>query len=143
MDDKQLHHSESRTQPRSRSTRVHRIEWAIGIVSGALVAAMLAYLVALGLTRGDGAPSFVIKIENLQQIGNQTHVTFAIRNEGERTAAEVSVRARRAQMPDDDAREITFDYVPARSDRRGTFVYDSVSDVVDDLSLDVVSYREP
>lgn len=123
-------------------TRAHRAEWVIGIASGLLVATMLVYLVALALSRDGGSPSFSVQVEDTRQVGAHTHVTFVLSNDGERTGAEVLVRATLSDGRDEETREMTFDYVPARSQRRGAFIYDEPV-AADRLRLSVLGYRDP
>lgn len=124
------------------SKLVHRVEWSIGIASGMLVAAMLAYLVVLGLSRDGGSPSLAVEIEDVRQVGTHTHLFFVLRNEGDRTGAQVSVRATLAAGEDEEVREITFDYVPPRSQRRGAFIYEEPV-TAGRVRLSVLGYREP
>lgn len=120
------------------------LEWVVGGVAFFFVVVLLGYLFGLGAWVDGQPPRFAIMVENVEQIGNVYQMQVVVTNEGDVTASDVRLRAVLHQdVGPDEARELRFDYLPQRSQRRGAFVFerDPRSGVTVDLS--VTSYVEP
>ncbi len=102
----------------------HWIEWATGIVSAVLVAAMLGWVGYEALTDKDGPPEFRIAITGTGPVSGGHRVEFDITNLATRTAATVNVRG---EILDGDRTvedaEVVIDYVPAQSKSSGALIF--------------------
>jgi uncharacterized protein (TIGR02588 family) len=115
----------------------HPAEWIIGAASALGVLALVAYLAVTAMTEADGPPVFEIAVDDVLPAAGAWHVRVTLRNFGDRTAADVVLRGE-----DDvgEASELTFDYVPAGSMRRGALVF---AQEPNGLELSVRSYTDP
>ncbi|MEO3997267.1 hypothetical protein [Mesorhizobium sp. CAU 1732] len=98
------------------------IEWVVGIASGVLVLAMMLYLAYEALFLDGEPPSFAIVMERSERHDDGFHVTVAVTNTGDETASNVEIAGLQENAGDADT-SLEFDYVPGRSVRRGTFVF--------------------
>lgn len=120
----------------------HPIEWVAGAISAALVLAVLGYLCFRSLS-GDGRPpDFVARVVSVEPAGDLFHVTVSVANTGDETAAGVIVEAALDGEAGDERGEIEFDYVPAGSTRRGSFVFRH-DPARGGLRLSVLGYTNP
>lgn len=99
-------------------------EWVAGGVGLALVAAAVGFTVWEGATESPLPPAFDVGVDRVETLNGLHTVVFTIRNTGETTGAQVTVRVtlRRDGVALDSA-ETTFDYVPAESSRTGGFIF--------------------
>lgn len=135
-----------RAKPGADRPAIPLAEW-LGAGAGALAALVLVgSLLYEALTHADTPPS--LSVRQIADVTDQSSsgeghraVTFAVTNDGGRTAAEVSVVARFA-VAGGDTREtrIVMDFVPRGSEREGTVLLPAGAG---DLALDVAGYREP
>jgi uncharacterized protein (TIGR02588 family) len=116
-----------------------KIEWIVAGISACLFAALVVYLMVLGLFSGASQAAFQITTAQPQQRGHAFYVDFTLMNTGAKSAADVHVAAKSAS---EGPLEIVFDYVPAGSLRRGTLVFSSTEPPAN-LDISVISYREP
>lgn len=98
------------------------VEWVVGIASGALVSAMILYLAYEALFMDGQPPAFAIVMEGSERHDDGFHVTVAVTNTGDETASNVEIAGLQENVGDADT-SLEFDYVPGRSMRRGTFVF--------------------
>ncbi|MBB4016506.1 uncharacterized protein (TIGR02588 family) [Chelatococcus caeni] len=120
------------------------LEWVVGGVAFFFVVVLLGYLLGLGAWVDGQPPRFSIVVESVEQIGNVYQMQVVVTNEGDVTASDVTLRGvLRREVGADEARELRFDYLPQRSQRRGAFVFeqDPRSDAT--MHLFVTGYVEP
>lgn len=90
-----------------------------------------------------GAPTFELRAASPVLPADGAHVEVAVRNPSAVTAAQVEIAGRLtgAGRPA-ETRRLRFDYVPARSERRGMMVF--ATDLADrEVELRVESYATP
>lgn len=98
-------------------------EWVAGGIGLALVLGAVAFTVWEGATQSRRPPDFTIRVDGIEPRNGRHLVLFTVRNTGDTTAAQVTIRA---TVSRDGAvlerSETTFDYVGAGATRRGGFV---------------------
>ncbi len=98
-------------------------EWVAGGIGLALVLGAVAFTVWEGATQSRRPPDFTIRVDGVEPRNGRHRVLFTVRNAGDTTAAQVTIRATvsRDGMVLERA-EATFDYIAAGATRRGGFV---------------------
>jgi uncharacterized protein (TIGR02588 family) len=111
-----------------------RIEWIAGIVSAAIVLAVMGFLAFEAVVKSGGiADLAVIPVERgMTQAG--LAVTFEVRNAGHAAAAAVEVAGGDGQ--------ITIDYVPAGASRMATLIFPPETSP-EEIEVRVVGYSDP
>ncbi|HET6777689.1 MAG TPA: hypothetical protein VFH26_02255, partial [Gemmatimonadales bacterium] len=95
-------------------------EWIVAIASGALVLALLGFLVYEGVSSPGTPPAVSIEVDSIQKAGPGYLVLFRARNGGRTTAAEVLIEGElEADSGTVERSETTIDYVPAGGEQRG------------------------
>lgn len=119
-------------------------EWVVGGVAFFFVVVLLGYLLGLGASVDGQSPRFSIAVENVEQTGNVYQMQVVVTNEGDVTASDVTLRGvLRREVGPDEARELRFDYLPQRSQRRGAFVFEQDPRSGATMHLSVTGYVEP
>ena len=119
-------------------------EWVVGGVAFFFVVVLLGYLLGLGASVDGRSPRFSISVENVEQTGNVFQMQVVVTNEGDVTASDVTLRGvLRRDVGADEARELRSDYLPQRSQRRGTFLFEQDPRSGATMHLSVTSYVEP
>jgi uncharacterized protein (TIGR02588 family) len=122
--------------------RISLWEWVAGAVATAMVISMVVTLLLAG-RREQTPPRFAVTIESVAPSGPDFLVQFSIRNDGDRTAAQVIVEGQlEGSEASPETSFTTFDYVPGGSVRRGgiLFRHDPQSG---QLTLRPLGFREP
>jgi uncharacterized protein (TIGR02588 family) len=100
------------------------VEWLAAGVGAALFAAMIGYMIVVGLKETEGVPSVRISAETPVRQGDTFLVSFDARNEGNQTASGLVVRATLSQGETEiETSEVTIDYLPTGSTRSGGFFF--------------------
>jgi uncharacterized protein (TIGR02588 family) len=131
--------TESRKKPEARPA--DPLELVVTWISGALLAAMLGFLV-WDAFQPSRAPAFETSIESQAQRGSSTHVTVAVRNVGDEAARTVEVRVIPEAGGARAEAHFTLDWVPGRSTRRGVAVFPQAVGL-GRLRAEVTGYAEP
>jgi uncharacterized protein (TIGR02588 family) len=119
-----------------------RWEWAAGVVSAAIVVSAIATLLVAG-RRERTPPVLSVHIEGSEHAGDHFRVRFVVRNEGGTTAAEVVVRGELLNSSQTkEESNVTFDYVPDGSERRGALLFTG-DPQGGRLTIRPLGYREP
>ena len=129
--------------PRPQPREVGRLEWIVGAVGAAIVAAVLGVLTHEALTYDDGAPILVARVLDVTPTEGGFVVRFATENRGPATAAEVVVGATlKAGDRVVEEAETRLDYVARKSSREAGVILrrDPKSGT---LELAAKSYRKP
>ena len=106
------------------------VEWAVGALGGAALAAMIGVLVWEGLSGTEGPPEIRLTVETAHPTAGGHLVTFVARNTGGSTAAAVRIEG---ALGDPGAPVETsvaeFDILPTGGERRGGmfFAHDPAS----------------
>lgn len=120
-----------------------RFEWAVGAVAFVIVVVLLGYLLGLGTASGRQPPHFSITAGDVVRVGTGYQMQVVVTNEGDETAADVTLRAVLHRDAGEEARELRFDFVPQRSTRRGTLIFEQDPGSRSAVRLSVSSYVEP
>ena len=107
---------------RAQGTSV--VEWLAAGVGALLFAAMIGYMIALGLSETEGVPTIRISAETPRRQGDMFIVRFEARNEGSQTAAGLVVKGTLTKGETEiETSEVTIDYLPTGSTRSGGFFF--------------------
>ncbi len=114
----------SRKTPAATSSEARRIEWATGLVSALIVAAMIAWVAWEALTETETPPAFTVTVTDRAAVESGYRIVFDVANTSPQTAATVVVRGEvlDGQTVIEDA-DVTFDYVPGRSKASGSLFF--------------------
>jgi uncharacterized protein (TIGR02588 family) len=124
--------------PRDQPTPL--TEWIAAATGAAIATGLIGYLAWDGLLGGGSPPDLRLVIEAIAPTSEGFRVDVVLSNAGAQTAADVVVKSFASEIGDEG--EITFDFVPGQSLRRGTLLFRERPDP-DRLDLRVVGYREP
>lgn len=95
-------------------------EWALALVGVLVVASLLAYLGYRAATASGSPPDIAIVVKETSPLERGYRVAIEATNRGGRTAANVRVRGElRSGATTVEISEMTFDYLPPASSRRG------------------------
>ena len=131
-------------RPAERGARhIPAVEWAVAAMGALFVGATILFLLWDGLTASPEPMAIAIEAEAPRPVDGGWHVPVRARNESDHAAAEVAVRGTLSGSAG-EAQEsaITFDYVPARSERRGGLFF-TENPEGRRLDLRVEGYRRP
>lgn len=131
-----------RRRHRDARTAVPPSEWAVAALGALLVLATLGYL-GYGAVQGAGSPPRLsVRVDSVVAgAARQRMVMFTVRNDGERTAANVVVQGEVGSGEVGERSTATLDYVPARSERGGALLFLDTTRAIP--ALRVVGYEEP
>jgi uncharacterized protein (TIGR02588 family) len=121
----------------------HVVEWAVGLASTLLVAAMIGFIFYQAVTQSPLPPR--LSIERLPTVAGDSdrHVRFAIHNDANRTAAAVLVHGEATRQDGrSEVAETTFDYVPAQSRATGALIF-SIPVTEANLTIRASGYMDP
>jgi uncharacterized protein (TIGR02588 family) len=122
--------------------RISPLEWTVSALASAIVAAAIVTLLVQH-HRQRTPPGLTIRIEHIDPAGRYVRVGFAIHNAGGSTAAAVIVQGElETEAHTKEVREVTFDFVPDGSERRGALLFES-DPRRGRLSVRPLAYREP
>ena len=116
----------TKSRSHTESDDPHWIEWLTGLVSAALVIALIGWVGYEAATGSETPPDLTVEQGKVENVSDGYRVQFAIRNSAPTTAAAVVVRGeiRDRDTVVEDA-EISFDYVPAQSQARGALFFET------------------
>ncbi|MGE6784495.1 TIGR02588 family protein [Ensifer adhaerens] len=104
--------------------KAHWVEWLTGVVSAALIVALIGWIAFEAVTQDRGPPDLSVSIINIERRAGGYLVMFAANNTAGRTAAGVVIRGEvTAGGRVIETVETTLDYVPMRSSARGGFIF--------------------
>ncbi len=135
--------SPRRTADAKVRRRTERLEWALGLVSGAIVLAIVGYLAVEGLTSAGALPDLVVAPGPAAETDGAGQLRFTLANRGGRPASAVAVSL---TLRDGDriaaVRRLMVDQVPARSTVSGAFLLPPEADGLSP-TLAVDGYLDP
>jgi len=119
------------------------VEWAAACVGAAMLLGVVGYLVQHEFARPKGPPALAVQATGTLAQGDGFLVGFLVRNDGDATAAQVTVRGtlRRGEATVEES-DVVLDYVPERSQRRGG-LYFRADPARHELVLRPLGYAEP
>lgn len=120
------------------------LETAFSWTSGALVLALLAYLL-WDAAHEDRPAAFQVNVGRPVAAGRAVHVPVTVRNTGDRAvqALEVTVTLDRADGGPPPEASFTFDWLAGRSSRRGVAVFPRASAAGARAAAAVTGFAEP
>lgn len=119
------------------------IEWVTAAVGAVLFIAMIGYMVYVGLRDVQGSPKIELTTSDPVQRDDNFHVGFVATNSGEVTATGLVVRAVLTDGDRDvESQEVTIDYLPTQSSRRGGFFFKQ-DPTRYKLAVTATAYMEP
>lgn len=119
------------------------LEWAVFAVSLLVLLGFVGTLVYLTSTGGDRPADLVVELGEPQRVSAGFAVPVRVHNRGDRTAEEVRVEVtleENGEAP--QKRELTFPFLPRRSEREGLVVFDRDPRCCA-MSGRVTAYEEP
>lgn len=127
---------------RQRSAETPLLEWVLGAIGAALIGAAVVYLLLDG-TNETGFGAVEMRIERIEALDKGYLVSFAAHNMGAAALADVHLRARvRQGARQVEEAQLTLDYLPGRSTRRGGF-YLQHDPRVHQLEVRAEGFQEP
>lgn len=122
----------------SEKKQLSRAELVSFSVSVIILLALVGSLLYIWLSPRTRPAEFRIEIREIQNIRGEYHVWFSVINEGDETAKKVIVQAILPGSKDEPW--TVFDYIPARSQVQGVFVFQAKPDPA---NLRVISFQKP
>lgn len=117
------------------------LEWLVGAVGFLLVAGVIAYLLYQGLAGTSRPPDIQLQVEAIQSVGTNYMVSVRANNRGDKTVKGLQIEGRvKSGVP--ETRTLTFNYLPAQSERRGSF-YFTADPRTQKFELSVQGYEHP
>jgi uncharacterized protein (TIGR02588 family) len=124
------------------AVRISIWEWLAAAVAAALIVAAVVTLLIAGRHERT-PPRLSVRIEGAEPAGTYFRVRFAVRNDGGTTAADVVIRGEvQPASQRAETGEVTFDYVPDGSERRGALLF-TTDPRSAHLAIRALGYREP
>jgi uncharacterized protein (TIGR02588 family) len=121
---------------------VSAAEWATAGVGLALVVAVVALLAREAVGSAHRPPDVTVTADSVVRGRGGWLVLYTARNAGDATAAALTLRATHAAGADTVERDAQVDYLPARSERKGGFIFPR-DPRAGTLRLEAVGYEEP
>lgn len=121
--------------------RAGRIEAIVGLVSAALVLAIVGVLVFDAMRSDDGLPELTVE-EDARSPEVPGQLRFVVVNLGQRAAASVTVALSLGDPGETDTRRVLVDFVPSHSQASGAFLLGE-RDRGRAAALSVESYLDP
>ncbi len=118
------------------------LEWITSFLGGSFAIILLGYIAWLGLRDGHRPADLDVIITDITQSHERARIDVVVSNRGGITAADVVIAADRNFDQTEQGGEITFDFVPGQSERKGAFIFQGPV-TAEEITLRVVGYREP
>ncbi len=98
-------------------------EWVSLVISLLLLAVVVGVVVKLWLSETQEPARFKIEIGAARNDGGQFYLPFVLTNEGDQTAAEVTVEGRIGDAGNEETSTTTFDFIPGHARQEGVLVF--------------------
>lgn len=119
------------------------LEKIILLVSSILVLASMGWLAWDAVADGDGPPSIVVEVGNIEQRAGRYAARVTARNEGASTAENVRIAVTLEGGSEGQEAELVFNYLPAHASRTGWVTFRNRPGPADRLETYVLGYIEP
>jgi len=130
----------SKKSKRSKVTPRTTAEWVSLIISLLLLACVVGIVVKLWVSETAKPARFKIETGAARNEAGQFYLEFTLTNEGDQTAAEVTVEGRIGDAGNEETSSTTFDFIPGHARHQGVLVF-SVEPA--NAQLRVASYQQP
>jgi len=130
----------SKKRKRSKITPRTTAEWVSLAVSLLLLAVVVAIVVKLWASETEGLPRFRIETGAARNEAGLVYLPFTLTNDGDQTAAEVTVEGKIVAGSKEEISSTTFDFMPGHARQEGVLVFSA-----DPTSAEVrvTSYQQP
>ncbi|PZU96263.1 MAG: hypothetical protein DCF32_21840 [Leptolyngbya sp.] len=118
----------------------NRAEWFSLGISLTLLSAVVATVASLWLKPSLKPAEFTVKPGEVRPANDHYYLPITITNEGDATAAEVTVEGTLETTSPEEVAATTFDFIPARSQAEGVLIF---SEEPSTASVRVISYQKP
>ncbi len=118
----------------------NRAEWISLGISLTLLAGVVATVVSVWLNPSLKPAEFTVERGQVRAANGHYYLPVTIKNEGDATAAEVTVEGTLDTTSPEEIATTTFDFVPARSDAEGVLIF---SQEASGATVRVISYQKP
>ncbi|HZG40717.1 MAG TPA: hypothetical protein VEZ50_18730 [Nodosilinea sp.] len=115
-------------------------EWFSLGISLTLLAAVVATVASLWLKPSLKPAEFTVEPGEVRPAQDHYYLPITIKNEGDATAAEVTVEGTLETTSPEEVANTTFDFIPARSEAEGVLIF---SEEPSAASVRVISYQKP
>ncbi|MGH9838486.1 MAG: hypothetical protein ACREEM_06865 [Blastocatellia bacterium] len=117
-----------------------KAEWVSLLISLLLLAGVVGTVVALWLNPSGNPARFRVDCGAIRNEADRYYLPITVANEGDATAAQVTVEGRLRGDGGEEIAATTFDFIPARSRARGVLIFKGDPATAEIL---VVSYQQP
>ncbi|MGB3308833.1 MAG: hypothetical protein WBG32_14730 [Nodosilinea sp.] len=118
----------------------NRAEWISLGISLTLLAGVVGTVISLWLHPSLKPAKFMVERGPVRTANDQYYLPVTIKNEGDATAAQVTVEGRLETANTDETATTTFDFVPARSGAESVLIFSQDPSAA---TVRVVSYQDP
>lgn len=118
----------------------NQAEWFSLGVSLVLLSAVGGTVVSLWLHPSLKPAEFTVERGEVRAANGHYYLPVTVKNEGDATAAQVTVEGSLDVAPNEEVATTTFDFVPARSDADGVLIF---SQDPSEATVRVMSYQQP
>lgn len=118
----------------------NRAEWFSLGISLTLLSAVVATVASLWLKPSLKPAEFTVEPGEVRAANDHYYLPITIKNDGDATAAEVTVEGTLETTNPEEVANTTFDFIPARSEAEGVLIF---SQEPAGATVRVVSYQEP
>lgn len=140
----QQQRQEQRQQQTGGAARQPWLEWVASGLGLALALGVIGVILWEGLRSEDGPPAVVVQVECVVATAAGYVVEFRAVNRGEATAAKLQVQGELKRGGETiETGEVSFDYIPGHSERRGGLVFSQDPRPPLTLELRATGYAEP
>jgi uncharacterized protein (TIGR02588 family) len=115
-------------------------EWVSLAISLLLLAAVVSLVIYLWLSSSNDPARFQVGRGMIRNEGGQFYLPIIVKNEGDKTGAQVTVEGRLTAGSEEETTTTTFDFIPGRSRVEGVLIF---SRDPADARLRVMSYQDP
>lgn len=130
----------SKKRKSSKITPRTTAEWVSLVVSLLLLAVVVGIVVKLWVGETDEPPRFKIETGAARNEAGLVYLPFTLTNDGDQTAAEVTVEGKLVAGATEEISSTTFDFIPGHARQEGVLVFSA-----DPASAEVrvTSYQQP
>lgn len=100
------------------------LEWILAVIGLILVVGVVGFLLYHAFTDEQTPPDISVKIESVAKNKNGYLVQFVIKNEGGKTAADITVEGELKKGEENaETSDVTVDYVASKSEKKGGLMF--------------------
>lgn len=124
--------------------RTSLFEWIVAALGACLVLFSIGFITYEAIFVKDTPPDLLVKVTSTTRISSGYLVEFKVKNEGEKTAASVSIEGKLKNSGGEEieTKTTTIEYVAAKSERSGGLIYKENPET-NKLEISAVGYKNP